>query len=224
MDGSFQFLDILIYAMIAAFIFMRLRGVLGRRTDNERPPLHGRGGDGHGSQHGGEGMEDINPEFSEERDIQRTLSPQVRKEVIRIGRMEPNFSLVDFLDGAKKAYTLVLEAFWAGKKDAFRPFLSDEVFEQFTGAIDDRESEGLVVENRLLETDEMNIDSAQLLDRTIKITIKFVSDIIAVTRDRDGRLVEGDLSDSIRVTDIWTFAKEAGSRDPNWLLVSTRAG
>ncbi len=119
---------------------------------------------------------------------------------------------------------MVLEAFWAGRKEDIREFLSDQVYNQFSGAIDERENEGLKVENRLLDTDEISVDRAQLAGRTAEITIKFISDIIAVTRNREGSLVEGDLSDSIQVTDIWTFSRELGSRDPNWLLVATRAG
>ncbi len=227
MNGSFQFLDIILYAMIAAFIFLRLRRVLGRRTDHERsaPSAHG----SKSKQQRTRALVDDRSRADEDSELteltlQRNLPAAVRKELAKIARAEPSFRLDEFLQGAKRAYRMILEAFWAGQKEEFRDFLSDQVYDQFSGVIDGRENEGLKVENRLLDTDEISVDSARLVDRTGEITIKFISDIIAVTRNREGTLVEGDLSDSIQVTDIWTFSRELGSRDPNWLLVATRAG
>jgi predicted lipid-binding transport protein (Tim44 family) len=227
MNGSLQFLDIILYAMIAAFIFLRLRSVLGRRTGHQgsAPNAH----KPRNEQHQTGAMADDQTRVDEDAELmeltlQRSLPAAVRKELTNIARAEPSFRLDDFLQGAKQAYKLILEAFWAGRKDDIREFLSDQVYDQFSGVIDDRESEGLKVENRLLDTDEISVDEARLVGRTVEITIKFISDIIAVTRNREGSLVEGDLSDSIQVTDIWTFSRELGSRDPNWLLVATRAG
>lgn len=227
MDGSFQFLDIILYAMIAAFIFLRLRRVLGRRTGHEgsAPSSHDRKSERQRAR----ALADDGRRADEDAELteltlQRNLSASVRKELAKIARAEPSFRLDEFLQGAKRAYRMILEAFWAGQKEEFRDFLSDQVYDQFSGVIDGRENDGLKVENRLLDTDEISVDSARLVDRTGEITIKFRSDIIAVTRNREGTLVEGDLSDSIQVTDIWTFSRELGSRDPNWLLVATRAG
>lgn len=227
MDGSLQFLDIILYAMIAAFIFLRLKNVLGRRTGGEGSASGGQ--DRKSEPHGARSLAEDRSRAEEDADLaeltlQQGLPIAVRKEVARISKAEPAFRLDTFLQGAKQAYRMILEAFWAGHKDEFRDFLSNQVYDQFSGAIDSRESEGLKVENRLLDTDEISVDSARLAGRTAEITIKFISDIIAVTRNREGSLVEGDLSDSIQVTDIWTFSRELGSRDPNWLLVSTRAG
>lgn len=227
MNGSFQFLDIILYAMIAAFIFLRLRRVLGRRTGHESSAPSAN--DPKSEQQRARALADERNQAGEEAELteltlQRNLPAAVRKELAKIARAEPSFQLDEFLQGAKRAYRMILEAFWAGQKEKFKDFLSDQVYEQFSGVIDGRENEGLKVENRLLDTDEISVDSARLIDRTGEITIKFISDIIAVTRNREGSLVEGDLSDSIQVTDIWTFSRELGSRDPNWLLVATRAG
>lgn len=227
MNGSFQFLDIILYAMIAAFIFLRLRRVLGRRTGHESSAPSAN--DAKSEQQQARALADERNQAGEEAELteltlQRNLPAAVRKELAKIARAEPSFQLDEFLQGAKRAYRMILEAFWAGQKEKFKDFLSDQVYEQFSGVIDGRENEGLKVENRLLDTDEISVDSARLVDRTGEITIKFISDIIAVTRNREGSLVEGDLSDSIQVTDIWTFSRELGSRDPNWLLVATRAG
>ena len=227
MNGSLQFLDIILYAMIAAFIFLRLRNVLGRRTGHQGsgPSAH----DARSKQHRAGALADDQSRADEDAEraelaLQRNLPAAVKKELANIARAEPSFRLDEFLQGAKRAYKMVLEAFWAGRKEDIREFLSDQVYNQFSGAIDERENEGLKVENRLLDTDEISVDGAQLAGRTAEITIKFISDIIAVTRNREGSLVEGDLSDSIQVTDVWTFSRELGSRDPNWLLVATRAG
>ena len=227
MNGSFQFLDIILYAMIAAFIFLRLKNVLGRRTGHEGSPPAGQDSAAkHHRTRSSAGQNSQNDEAAElaELALQRNLPADIRKDLAEIARAEPSFRLNDFLQGAKRAYKVILEAFWAGHKDDIREFLSDQVYDQFSGAIDSRENEGLELENRLLNTDEISVDGARLAGRTAEITIKFISDIIAVTRSREGSLVEGDLSDSIRVTDIWTFSRELGSRDPNWLLVATRAG
>ena len=227
MNGSFQFLDIILYAMIAAFIFLRLRKVLGRRTGHEGPETSAH--DPKSERQRVRALADDRSPTDEDAELtelalQRSLPAVVRKELAKIARAEPSFRLDEFLQGAKQAYRMILEAFWAGQKEKFRDFLSDQVYDQFSGVIDGRENEGLKVENRLLNTDEISVDSARLVDRTGEITIKFISDIIAVTRNQEGTLVEGDLTDSIQVTDIWTFSRELGSRDPNWLLVATRAG
>ena len=227
MNGSFQFLDIILYAMIAAFIFLRLRKVLGRRTGHERPATSAH--DPKSERQRARALADDRSSANEDAELtelalQRGLPAVVQKELAKIARAEPSFRLDEFLQGAKRAYRMILEAFWAGQKEKFRDFLSDQVYDQFSGVIDGRENDGLKVENRLLDTDEISVDSARLVDRTGEITIKFISDIIAVTRNREGTLVEGDLTDSIQVTDIWTFSRELGSRDPNWLLVATRAG
>jgi predicted lipid-binding transport protein (Tim44 family) len=228
MSDSFQIVDIVIWAMIAGLIFLRLRSVLGRRTGGERPPQDGRFG-GRQAAAGDSNDQDgdhIVPGQEDETGIDsfKGLAPQVRQGLEAIWRKDKGFDMDRFLDGASKAYAVILEGFWAGSKEDIRPFISDDIFAQFSSAIETREKDGLTVENKLVETTEMAVDDARLEGDIAEITLRFVSDIISITRDRDGGLVEGNMSDAVKVTDIWTFAKGTRSNDPNWTLVATRAG
>lgn len=224
MGGGFQFVEIIILALVAAFIALRLRSVLGRRTDRERSssaeaekrnPKDTAAGIIEGevveaSMRGG--------------DAYWSLSKKMKTEIDAITRGDRKFDLNGFLEGAEKAYSMILEGFWSGDKKAIQPFLSETVYQQFDGAIRDREKKGQTVENRLIGTSQVNLKDVLLDSRRAELTVEFMSDIVAVTKDKAGKLVEGDLSDSVQVTDIWTFARELGSRDPNWILVATRAG
>lgn len=240
MSDSLQFVDIIIWAMIAGFIFLRLRSVLGRRTGDERPRQN-RNPRGFGQKSAGaaedatedarDGQNGRDAEFApagaegdEGIGAFHGLAPQVRQSLEAIWRRDKAFDLEVFLDGAKKAYEVILEGFWAGTRDDIRPFISDDIFDQFSSAIDAREKEGLTVENKLVETTELSVDDARLEGDIAEITLRFTSDIISITKNRDGDLVEGDMSDAVKVTDIWTFARNTQSRDPNWTLIATRAG
>ncbi len=228
MSDSFQIIDIVIWAMIAGLIFLRLRSVLGRRTGSERPPQTGRFGrhraaasdsNDQDADHAGAGQEE-----EAGLDSFKGLAPQVRQGLEAIWRKDKAFDMERFLDGAGKAYGVILEGFWAGSKEDIRPFISDDIFAQFSSAIEAREKDGLTVENKLVETTEMAVDDARLEGDIAEITLRFVSDIVSITRNRDGELVEGNMSDAVKVTDIWTFAKGTRSSDPNWTVVATRAG
>jgi predicted lipid-binding transport protein (Tim44 family) len=222
---------IIILAMVAAFILLRLRSVLGRRTGHEAPPPR-----------------DITPkrrdaeaETGDERDSYGhkaaslthfeapdetldKLSPPSRDAAEKIISIEGDFHPGSFIDGAEQAYGMILEAFWAGKLEEVRSYLSDQVYSQFESALKAREADGLVVENRLIEVTDKKIDLIEILDRHARIVVRFVSEIVSLTKDSDGKLVEGDMSDTVKVTDIWTFSREVGSRDRNWALTATRAG
>lgn len=228
MNDSFQIVDIIIWAMVAGLIFLRLRSVLGRRTGGERPPQTGRFGQRRAAANGSDEHDAEFAAAGQEEDSGLDdfggLPPQVRQGLETIWRKDRSFDLGTFLDGAKKAYEVILEGFWAGKEEEFRPFISDDIFDQFSSAIETREKDGLTVENKLVETTEVKVDDARLEAGMAEITLRFVSDIIAITRNRDGDLVEGDMSDAVKVTDIWTFARSVPSRSPNWTLIATRSG
>lgn len=240
MSDSLHFVDIIIWAMIAGFIFLRLRSVLGRHTGDEQPP-QGRNSRNYGQQSGkrpaGSGEDSQDGQDGRDADFANAgaaedggigpfhgLAPQVRQGLESIWRRDKSFDLETFMDGAKKAYEVILEGFWAGSRDDIQPFISEDIFDQFSSAINAREEEGLTVENKLVETTELSIDEARLEGDIAEITLRFISDIISITRNRDGDLVEGDMSDAVKVTDIWTFAKSTRSQDPNWTLIATRAG
>ena len=118
----------------------------------------------------------------------------------------------------------VLEAFWQGDKETLRELCDDDVYDGFVAAIAEREAAGETLDNRLIRIEDVTVHSAQLDGTTARIALRFVADIAAVTRDKDGTVVAGSLDDAIESRDIWTFRHEVTSADPNWLLDETDAG
>lgn len=214
--------ELVLLAMVAGFILLRLRSELGKKTGNEPLPPAARPAPHTGRGRVIEGEAVDAPSDAQVIDMQ--ADPAVRKGVQDIRRADPSFDLGTFMQGAKGAYQMILEAFWAGDRDTLRDFLDDQVFAQFEGAISAREQNKLHMENRLLELSSADLVGAQLHGRTAELTLHFKAEIIAVTRDEAGKVVEGDTSDAVQMNDKWTFARDTASRDPNWTLVATRAG
>lgn len=223
MDSGFQFIDIVLLAMVAGFIALRLRSVLGRRTGEERSSreLSGRGGTG----------DDIAGAEASETAAGRSEAvarleddPRLGRALAAIRRADPQFDVDRFLDGARAAYSLILEAFWGGEKETLRRFLSEDVYREFVDVIEARKAAGHTLEARLIDLVDQRITDLALRDGMVEVTVTFEAEIVSVTRDGEGRVVEGKESDSIRVVDIWTFARPAASADPNWTLVATHAG
>lgn len=216
-------LDIILLAMLAAFILLRLRSELGKKTGNEPlPPAAPRPG-----RDGARATVDADYEDVSARDetvIDLEEDPALRRGYQDIRRADPSFDVPTFVGGARAAYEMILEAFWSGDKETLRTFLDDSVYSQFTAAIDAREQNGYRLENRLVDVAESNIVEAKLEGKTAELIVSFKAEIIAVTKDSDGNLIEGNLSEAVEVNDSWTFARDTRSRDPNWLLVATRAG
>ncbi len=131
------------------------------------------------------------------------------------------FDVARFRDGAKAAYGMILEAFWAGNREDLRNLCDDEVFESFSSSIDQRTARGETLENRLVRIDEARIIDAEYDAPTARITVRFDADIAAVVRGPDGELVAGSLTDAVETHDLWTFARDLRSNDPNWILVET---
>lgn len=220
---------IVILAMVAAFIALRLRSVLGRRTDdpanpapvhkkpaakssapqNDRTPEAAFGAQTSSDQAGDNSL--------------KGLSGADRAALKHIFRPFGT-GLAQFLGGAEKAYGQTLKCFWAGDMGEMEPFLGKEVAAQFKTAISERKARREITDNRLIEVSNVGIEDVHLRGPMAEITLRFTSEIIAVVKDRYGKLVEGDLTDTIKVTDIWTFARNLKSKDPNWTLVATQAG
>jgi predicted lipid-binding transport protein (Tim44 family) len=217
-------LDIILLAMLAGFIILRLRSELGKKTGNEPlPPAAPRAPSGDGRS---QSKADHAAEVPERNDtvIDMEEDPAIRRGYQDIRRADHSFDVPTFMQGAQAAYEMILEAFWSGDRQTLRDFLDDSVYNQFSAALDAREANGYRVENRLIEIDKAEVIKAQMNGRMAEITVHFTAELIAVTKDKDGNLIEGDLSDAVEVNDRWTFARDTKSRDPNWLLVATRAG
>ena len=134
---------------------------------------------------------------------------------------DPSFDVARFLEGAKAAYRLVLEAFWKGDLETVRPHVDEHVYETFAAAVAQRDKDGLKLDNRLVAIDQALIAEAALERNVAIVTVRFEADIAAVTRDKDGEVVAGSLSDAVQTRDLWTFRRDISLGDPNWLLIET---
>ncbi len=142
----------------------------------------------------------------------------------RIRRADPAFDPAHFLEGAKLAFEMIVTAFAKGDKAVLRPLLSDEVFGPFAQTIDERAAAKETVETHDLKLDEAEIVEADMSGRTARVTVKLVSHQLSVTRAMDGSIVDGDPDHPVEKTDYWTFARDTRSSDPNWSLVATSSG
>ena len=141
-----------------------------------------------------------------------------------IAAEDKGFDAKHFITGARAAYEMIVLAYAQGDRRTLKNLLSREVYEGFEAAIRDREAKGQAVETRFVAIDRSDLTSAEVRGRVAQITARFVSQIISVTRNKAGEVIEGNAEKVIDVTDIWTFARDLSSRDPNWKLVATEAG
>jgi predicted lipid-binding transport protein (Tim44 family) len=232
----------LLFLVLAVVIFLRLRNVLGRRTGNERPPYDpysapeqkrpvpkpnepvvalppGRPGRAPRPETSVPSVEDIEARLGDHAPKDSAL----RQQLTALLRADPDFGPKHFLDGAKGAYEMVVVAFADNDETVLRQLLSEEVYEGFNAAIREREERGEKVESTLVGINKADIVEAEVKGRMAYVTVKFVGELISVTRDEEGDVVEGDPKHVREVTDIWTFARDMTSRNPNWKLVATEA-
>jgi predicted lipid-binding transport protein (Tim44 family) len=234
MNGFFDFYTIL-FLVLAVVIFLRLRSVLGRRTGSERPPFDPYSAPkGNGaapsdkvinlpprSSEAGAGKPEAaaNDDFG---DI-AAKGTDLAKALAQIRSADPSFDPAVFLNGAKTAYEMIVTAFAEGDRKMLKNLLSREVYDGFVGAIADRESRGETVTSNFVSIDTAEITEASLRGRTAHLTVRFVSQLVTATSDKNGNVIQGDPNAVTEVTDIWTFARDLGTRDPNWKLVATES-
>ena len=210
---------IVILALVALFIGLRLYSVLGERTGHEQQPiLRPADTDGRVETRPAQPAAPAAPSMDAgDMAFLPTAGPGVRA----LLAADPSFDVAKFLEGASAAYRIILEAFWRGDAAALRPFVDDHVYETFAGAIEQRSKDGLVLDNRLVAMDQVVIAEAAIERQAAVVTVRFEADIAAVTRNRDNEVVAGSLSDAVQTRDLWTFRRDISSRDPNWLLIET---
>jgi len=210
---------IVILALVALFIGLRLYNVLGERTGHEQPiakpadadaPIDHRAATAPvlGSAPAG----DVN-----DRAYLPTAGPGVRA----LLAADASFDVARFLEGAQAAYRLILESFWKGDLETMRPHVDGHIFDAFAGAVEQRTTDGLVLDNRLVAIEQAVIAGAEMERKIAMVTVRFEADIAAVTRNAAGDVVAGSLSDAVQTRDRWTFRRDVGANDPNWLLVET---
>jgi predicted lipid-binding transport protein (Tim44 family) len=226
--GDFQYFDIILFAMIAGFLVLRLRSVLGRRTGTERRrELFARRPAPVSDKLGG----DKTAAVAEPADKVVPLAPiaakaadAVAEGISRIRRADPGFDPSQFLEGARIAFEMIVTAFAKADKATMRPLLSDEVYRPFAQTIDERVAAKETVETKDLKLDDAEIIEADLAGRTARLTVRLTSHQITVTRAMDGSIVDGVPDHAVEKTDFWTFARDTRSSDPNWLLIATSSG
>lgn len=210
---------IVLLAMVAAFLALRLYMVLGKRSGHEqalppkpaeeriapvqalRTPL------------------ETQPEGAAPADS--VIEPDAANGVRAILSADSSFDVARFIDGAKSAYRMILEAFWKGDEEELGWLVGPDVREAFTTAIAERREAGHTLDNRLVSIENARIDAARVENRTAFVTVSFKADIAAVTRDSEGNVIAGTLTDAVETNDRWTFSRALKSSDPNWLLVET---
>jgi predicted lipid-binding transport protein (Tim44 family) len=238
------FLDIysIIFLVIAVVIFLRLRSVLGRRTGTERPPFDpysrreapptaGPGDDKvislprRPSEVSNSPPADAAAAAAAEERV-KTLAPAgtpLADGLKAIAAADRTFDPAGFINGAKAAYEMIVTAFADGDRKMLRNLLSREVYDGFVAAISQREARGEKIEFKFVGIDKAEITEASLKGGTAQVTVRFVSKLVSATHDKTGKVIDGDPVHVGDVTDIWTFAREVTSRDPNWKLVATES-
>ena len=232
-------LTTLVTLAIAVFIFLRLRSVLGKRTGHQRPPFDPRDMrpplPGQRSAKPASDKVVTLPKRGDEAEagtitesaarIDKIAKPgtKLNRQLKDVVAADPDFNPDSFLEGAKLAYEMIVTAFADGDKKTLRGLLSREVYDGFASAISEREEKGEQVHASFVGIDSAKITGAEASRNDVHITTRFVSQIISATYDADGKVVDGDPEQVAEVTDIWTFARDARSRDPNWKLVATES-
>ncbi len=211
---------IVILALVAAFLALRLYSVLGRRTGHEQQPAPLQSDDRLTPKQAQAQMNIPQaPERTRPEDL--PIAPEAEQGLRAIIAADRHFDVQQFLEGARSAYGMILAAFWTGKREDLRWLCDADVAQSFEESIDQREAEGHTLDNRLVRIEKARVVDAALRGRTAHLTVQFDADIAAVTRDRDGNVLAGSLTDAIATHDVWTFTREIGSSDPNWKLSET---
>jgi predicted lipid-binding transport protein (Tim44 family) len=209
--------------MVAAFLGLRLYSVLGRRAEHEEESVPQRF-DSEDKQAGIPRPAPATPVVAPRPPELEGVMPAVERGLREIAAADSKFNLGQFLEGARSAYRMVLEAFWSGDRETLRELCDDDVYAGFDAAITEREAAGQTMENTLIRIEETRIHSASLDGRMARIALLFVADVAAITRNKDGNVIAGSLDDAIESRDVWTFSRNVSARDPNWLLDETDEG
>lgn len=246
MDGKIDAIT-LIFLVLAVIVFLKLRSVLGRRTGQEEQRLERYRAQREASQRNGKvaaqekvvtlprrEREDVEAApLAEQNTVRNDLEERVKglagdnagiaNGLLEIVRADQSFDPDQFLTGARAAYEIIVTAFAEGNRKTLKDLLSRDVHDGFAGAIADREARGEQVDQSFVGIKAADIVEAELKGSIAQLTVKFVSELISATRDRAGEVIAGDPKRIKEVTDIWTFAREVTSRNPNWKLIATQA-
>src|SRR3984885_9832107 len=235
MDDVFDIYTI-IFLALAVFIFLRLRSVLGQRTGRERPPYDPYSAPDTVRNSPGDKVIPLpsrttepvrGAETAERPDRHAGIAPAgspVARGLDAILAADQSFDAKHFIAGARSAYEMIVMAYAEGDRKTLKNLLGREVYDGFEAVIREREARGETAETRFVSIDTAEITAAELRAKIAQITLRFVSQLVSSTRDRNGNVIDGSAEKVTSVTDVWTFARDVSSRDPNWKLVATEAG
>lgn len=210
-------IQLLVLAGIAVFLILKLKSVLGTRDGFEKPPAS---------------LEDARPvkrkgfeviEGGPDRDITDHVAADspAAKALASMKAAEPGFSVTEFLGGARGAYEMIVMAFERGDVESIRAFLAPDVYDSFAEAVSVREEQGLTIESNFVGIRELALHDASFEHGEGEVAVRFVGELTSVVRNKLGEVIEGSPTEVKRQRDIWTFSRQMGSSDPNWLLVAT---
>jgi predicted lipid-binding transport protein (Tim44 family) len=242
MDGKIDIFTIM-FLVLAVVIILKLRSVLGRRTSDDEARIDRNRALERARAAGKAASNDKvvamprreRPDQPSEATAAASAAEEERVRAFAAGdqslaegllaifRADNSFDPDGFVKGARQAYEMIVTAFAEGNRKALRNLLSKEVFDGFAGAISDREARGEIIDQSFVGINKADMLEAELKNGTAQVTVKFVSELISATRDRAGAVISGDTKKIKEVVDIWTFAREVASRDPNWRLIATQA-
>ena len=237
--------DIILIGLVAVFLILRLRSVLGKRTGNERPPARDpftppppptaqpRLGDPPAS--GQTGNDNVVPlptsapaprpslSTTGPGGIRATVLPTASAGVAAIRAADPSFDPIGFTAGGRAAFTTIVEAFAKGDTAALRPLLDGPTYASFEAAIRGRAERKEKAETTLIGFEASDVAAASLQGSEAAVTVRFVSEQINVVRNADGQIIDGNPNEVQKVIDLWTFRRDTKSSDPNWLLIKTES-
>jgi len=221
--------EIVILAMIAAFLGLRLYAVLGRRPEQNEDSMRRR----IEQPDPASAPRAIAPKLAEKasgaarpmpQPLDTNLDSRAEAGIRAIVAADRRFDLGQFVAGARGAYSMVLEAFWRGDKDELAQLCDHDVADGFAAAIDARNAANETVTARLIRVEEARIVGSSYAAPMARITVSFVADVASVTRDAEGAVIAGSLDDAIETRDVWTFARDVTSPDPDWVVDETDEG
>ncbi len=215
--------DLILFGMIAAFLVLRLRSILGRRTGFERPPQAQPLRPGPTPAAQGPVIEGhVEPMTPASNRVVPDPNSALGQTLARIHANDASFDPARFLDGAEKAFRIIVAAFASGDRTALHTLLSEDTSRAFESVIAAREAAGHTQVSDIRGMEKMVIEAAELRGTVASVTVRFVSDQVSLTRDRDGHVVAG--TDAVtEITDLWTFERDLATRDPTWRLVAARS-
>jgi len=229
--GSFDFVTFFFF-VAAVIIFIQLRSVLGKRTGHERPPqeqMNRRDQVAEGLDDPKvvtlprRGRETAEPDAFAAVDAYAEPGSELNSGLRAVVTADPSFAPNEFVGGATTAYEMIVSAYAEGDRKTLKGLLSREVYDGFVAAIDEREARNETVRSNFVGIEKARIIQAEMKGAEANITLRIISQLISATLDKDGEVIEGDLVEVTDVNDVWTFARDTRSRDPNWRLIATEA-